>query len=118
MRGIINPDYLRINEARARRWHSGSIHNWTPNDWMTALVGEVGELANILKKLKREEDGIPGNTMTEVELLEAAYTEWADCLAYLALLGQAIGMGANSMDGAVTDKFNEVSERAGFPERI
>lgn len=30
-----------------------SIGDWSLSDWMTALTGEVGEAANIVKKLNR-----------------------------------------------------------------
>lgn len=118
MKNIINPAYLVANLSRANRWHNGSIDEWSPADWMTACVGELGELANVMKKIKRHEDGIAGNTANIEELHEWALIEWVDTLAYLTLLAQRMGWEADDIDRAVTEKFNLVSAGAGFPERI
>jgi len=34
------------------------ISDWSLSDWMTALAGEVGEAANIIKKLNRHRDKV------------------------------------------------------------
>lgn len=75
-------------------------NNWTPADWCTALMGEVGEFANIIKKIRRD-----GSTP---ELRAALTKEAADIFGYLdlACAQQNIDLGE-----AVVSKFNEVSER-------
>lgn len=64
------------------------LEDWSTSDWMTALVGEVGEAANIVKKLNRVRDGIPGNKETPEELLQKLGNELADVFIYLDLLCQ------------------------------
>jgi NTP pyrophosphatase (non-canonical NTP hydrolase) len=84
-------------------------HDWSVNDWMTALVGEVGEAANILKKIRRGDFGeeVPGNQEYFDALLKVR-SELADIQIYLDLLAHNIGIDLGS---AVVDKFNEVSKR-------
>ena len=52
-------EFSQANRARAKRWH-GDIP-WSRADWFVAALGELGESANVAKKLKRAEDGIIGN---------------------------------------------------------
>lgn len=82
--------------------------DWTPNDWMTALAGEVGEAANILKKVRRGD-----STMDESR--EALAKELADAVIYLDLLAFRCGI---HLSGAVMDKWNEVSARIGVDVRL
>lgn len=35
--------------------------DWSTSDWFVAVMGELGEAANVAKKLNRVRDGIPGN---------------------------------------------------------
>ena len=44
------------------------LDSWSLSDWVTALTGEVGEAANVIKKLNRVRDGIRGNEMTPEQL--------------------------------------------------
>lgn len=70
------------------------------------MAGEVGEVCNVIKKMNRERDGMPGSRST-VEDLER---ELADALTYLDLLAQAAGI---DLSGATRRKFNEVSLKLG-----
>lgn len=90
---------------------------WTTSDWMTALVGEVGEAANIVKKLNRIRDGVPGNSpdLTQDSLVRELALELADIFTYLDLLAQSLGI---HMPTAAIEKFNQVSLRIGSPHRI
>jgi NTP pyrophosphatase (non-canonical NTP hydrolase) len=87
------------------------INGWSASDWMTATVGELGEAANIIKKLNRVRDGIPGNTETPEELQRALAKEFADTFCYLDLMATSCGI---DLEEAVIDKFNEVSDRIGY----
>jgi NTP pyrophosphatase (non-canonical NTP hydrolase) len=91
------------------------IGGWSPSDWMTATVGELGEAANVMKKLNRVRDGIPGNKETEAELRAQLAEEIADTYCYLDLLATACGV---SMQEAVIAKFNKVSERIGYKNTL
>lgn len=81
---------------------------WSLNDWMTALTGEVGEIANLLKKVKRGDF-----TLDEVRLELAA--EIADAQTYLDLLAHRADI---DLAAATIMKWNEVSRRVGLPHRI
>jgi NTP pyrophosphatase (non-canonical NTP hydrolase) len=66
------------------------LDSWSTSDWITALVGELGEAANIVKKLNRVRDDIPGNKETKDDLLELLKLELADTYIYLDLLCQSL----------------------------
>lgn len=87
-----------------------ALGSWSLSDWMTATVGELGEAANIAKKLNRVRDGIPGNKETEAELRAALREEIADVFIYLDLLAQSQGF---SLAAAVREKFNKTSKKIG-----
>jgi NTP pyrophosphatase (non-canonical NTP hydrolase) len=109
-------DLLRAaNLARCGRWHPGGVNDWSLSDWTVAMMGEAGEAANVVKKLNRERDEIGGNVDTADELRAKLAHELADTLIYLDLLAAHEGI---DLAQAVADKFNIVSERMGFPERL
>ena len=89
------------------------LENWSANDWMTALVGEVGELANLLKKIRRGVDLTRGMTLTELHA--KCVGELADVQCYLDLLGAKLKI---NLGEAVRAKFNEVSERVGSSVKL
>jgi NTP pyrophosphatase (non-canonical NTP hydrolase) len=78
---------------------------------MTAVAGEVGEAANIVKKLNRVRDGIPGNKETEAELRAGLADEIADAVIYLDLLAQAAGFDLETIRDA---KFDKTSAKIGY----
>jgi len=104
-----------MNRARALRWHPNGIEEWSVSDWAVALAGEVGELCNVVKKLNRVRDAIIGNKETEGELRQALWDEMADVYLYLDLLAQRCGV---DLPLAIRAKFNAVSVKHGFPERL
>lgn len=103
----------KVSRERALRWHQGG--KWSLSDWGVALAGEVGELCNVIKKLNRVRDGLKGNKETPEELSVALWKEAADVYIYLDLLAQAAGF---DLGEAIAKKFNETSEKNGFPERL
>lgn len=105
----------RTNLRRCQRWHPGGITSWSLSDWAVALAGELGEACDVIKKLNRARDGLIGNRMNEEELLAELPKELADIYLYLDLLAQAAGI---DLAAAVRAKFNEVSDRNGFPEKL
>ncbi len=111
------PDTLDLHELRnhnvercTKYFPGDHLKNWTPADWMTALTGEVGELANVLKKLKRGYDLTKG--MDEAALQKEVAKELGDIQCYLDLLAAKLGI---NLATATKDKFNEVSRRVGYP---
>jgi len=105
--------FRAANVARCLKWHPQGIESWSPSDWLTAVTGELGELASLLKMRNRERDGLPGNKFSPTQKQIA--DELADVATYLDLLAEVLGV---DLGRAVAEKFNEVSERVGFPDRI
>lgn len=62
-------------------------------------------------------DGLPGNKFspTDRQVADELADELADVLTYLDLLAATLGV---DLGRAAAQKFNEVSERVGFPDRI
>lgn len=102
--------FSELNRLRSESPHGFNhpLSSWSLSDWMVAFFGEVGEAANVLKKLNRYRDGIPGNNESIEELREKFKKELADAFCYLDLLAQA---GDVDLSQAVVDKFNEVNQR-------
>jgi NTP pyrophosphatase (non-canonical NTP hydrolase) len=103
-----------VNSQRSVRWMAGSP-GWTTLEIAGELAGEVGELANVCKKLRRSEMGVPGNKVSDEELLRQARGEMADVMIVLMLTASKLGI---DLQDAVRDTFNAKSEQMGFPERL
>jgi NTP pyrophosphatase (non-canonical NTP hydrolase) len=82
--------------------------DWKLSAWCNALTGEVGEAANLIKKIERGD-------ITLDEARPALAKELADILTYLDLLAYRANV---NLGGATVAKFNEVSERVGSPIRL
>lgn len=108
-------EFSEINLARCNTWHN--INDWSPSDWLTAVVGELGEAANLIKKLNRLEQNIQQNANSDdrAALLIKIGHEIADTYTYLDLLAQRLGI---SLESVTIEKFNFISEREGLPHRI
>lgn len=106
-------EFRAANVARCIKWHPAGIESWSPSDWLTAVTGELGELASLLKMRNRERDGLPGNKFSPTDKQVA--DEIADVLTYLDLLAAVLHV---DLGAAAVSKFNEVSERVGFPDRL
>lgn len=89
------------------------IDSWSLSDWMTATMGELGEAANVAKKLNRVRDGIPGNSETEGALRQHLAEELADAFTYLDLMCQSQGI---DLGDAVEAKFAKVSKKIGYTD--
>ena len=81
------------------------------SEWFTATMGELGEAANVAKKLNRVRDGIPGNSESPDELQAKLAEELADTFIYLDLIAQSQGI---NLEEAVIEKFNKTSEKIGY----
>lgn len=77
--------------------------DWSPAQWCQAVLGELGEYANIRKKYERGD-------IDESEFKEEAAKELADVVAYLDILAGQLGI---NLGEAVKNKFNIVSKRVG-----
>jgi NTP pyrophosphatase (non-canonical NTP hydrolase) len=87
------------------------IETWTLSDWFTATMGELGEAANVAKKLNRIRDGITGNKETHDELRAKLAGELADTYIYLDLLAQSEGI---DLPKAIRDAFDAKSKQIGY----
>lgn len=106
--------FSKINRMRCEdpTGFGHKLKSWSLSDWMTAAMGELGEAANIAKKLNRVRDGIPGNgDLTEENLRYAFQDEIADVFIYLDLVAQSQGF---DLAEAVRRKFNKTSEKIGY----
>lgn len=105
------------NRSRCERWHPGfPVDGWTGADWATAMAGEAGEACNVVKKIRRADHGAASpRDPARALLLQQLGAELADTVIYLDLLAQHYGL---DLAGHVVAKFNIVSEREGFPERL
>lgn len=91
------------------------LNEWSSSDWMTALVGEVGEAANVVKKLNRVRDGVPGNKLTPDELRDQLRRELGDVFVYLDLMAQSLGF---NIADAAAEVFNAKSKDIGYPVEL
>lgn len=116
---IIFPDSIRrLNRERCDRWHPPTGDDWTLGDWSNAFMGEAGELANVVKKLRRHQSGhaTSYNTPEADELRGRFAEEVADVLLYLDLLAWKAGIEPDHLLGALRSKFNLVSRAQGWDD--
>lgn len=104
--------FNELNWQRAQLWHKDKA--WSLSDWMTATLGELGEAANVVKKLNRIRDGLAGNKegVTEQTLRADLADEIADTFIYLSLFATAANI---NLSEAVVSKYNRTSQRLGMP---
>ncbi len=91
------------------------VDNWSLLEWAGAAAGELGEAANICKKLRQQEQGFGGTWAArdpgrEV-LLKKLGGELGDVLAYLSLLASAAGL---DLGECAARKFDFISEAVGW----
>lgn len=107
-----------VNEQRALRWHKGGLEEWSVNDWLAAMGGEAGEALNAGKKHRRllgnlQQNGdVPANLDAAVDRI---MEELADTVIYADLVAARLG---RQLGPAIIDKFNAISQRENFPERL
>lgn len=82
--------------------------DWALSTWSNAVLGELGEAANLIKKVER------GDISLEDARPELA-KEFADVLTYLDILAFRAGV---LLGQATVEKFNEVSRGVGSPVRL
>ena len=106
--------------ARDRRWLKG--RTWYADRYLLAAVGEIGEIANAIKKLWRIEDGIDNRSAdperqlnSREEVLAYVRKEFGDAFSYLILAAAKYEIDPGE---ALREVFNAKSEQHGFPERL
>lgn len=112
-------DFETLRDANVKRCEQSfhPISDWSACDWMTAACGELGEAANLIKKLRRLDTGGGSEIVSRGQGYESAEQitpmiaqEIADTVIYLDLLAARLGI---DLGDAVREKFNIVSERVG-----
>ncbi len=94
------------------------VNDWSPNEYGLAICEEAGEVAGVLKRVRRLEDGAnrPYNKgVTPEKLKQNLADELGDVIAYAALLCTRCGLDLGTV---VAEKFNEISERVGSQKRL
>ena len=82
--------------------------DWSLGEWCNAVLGELGEAANLIKKVKR------GDVTLDEARTDLA-KEYADVVTYLDILAFQTGV---DLGEATAEKWDEVSARVGVPLRI
>jgi hypothetical protein len=121
---IERPDSLLFEELRAvnvSRCVNGFGHtldSWSVAEWMCAALGELGEAANVARKMLRHRDGVAGNQGEDrdLEVLHAKLRrELADAVIYVDLVAASQGI---DLGAAVRLAFNSKSDEIGAVERL
>lgn len=109
-------DFAVMNRMRCEspNGFNHRMDSWSTSDWFTAILGELGEAANIAKKLNRVRDGIRGNKETEELLRTKLRQELGDTFVYLDLLAQSLGF---TIGDAAMEVFNAKSKELGYVAR-
>lgn len=108
----------QANVTRAMRWHGGGLDEWTVNDLLCAFGGEAGEALNAGKKHRRLLSKIQQHGKVPESLQDAEHAimeELADAVIYADLCAARLGL---SLSDAIIAKFNYISAREGFPDRL
>lgn len=100
------PEFKNKHGAAAHSKPDGS--DWSPAQWLQAVMGELGEYANVRKKFERGD-------LTATEFQSLAADELADVQCYLDILAAQVGV---NLGQATMEKWNRVSERVGCNIRI
>lgn len=77
--------------------------DWSVSEWLEAVTGELGEFANLHKKVRRGD-------LTMDEARADLGRELADVVIYLDILAGRLGL---DLGAVVMSKFNETSRRVG-----
>lgn len=104
--------FEELRQANDARKFAGkafqACSDWNEMDWMVALMGEVGELANLLKKRRRNDE------LTDEQVSEIGQ-ELADIQVYLDILSTHLGY---DLAFETMVKFNRVSQKIGLDIRL
>lgn len=95
------PEFKNKHGEAAHSKPDGS--DWSPAQWLQAIVGELGEYANLRKKFERGD-------VSKDEFDREAADELADVVAYVDILAFQLGI---DLGNAVISKFNRISKRVG-----
>lgn len=104
--GLTFAQLARANDARSKALFPAD--DWSLTDWATAALGELGEAANVIKKIRRGDFALQ-------DARKSLAKELADTVAYLDLLAERANI---DLGQAVAEKWDEISRRRGYPKMI
>lgn len=116
--------FAGLREVNVRRSNAMffPLLEWSPAEWACALANEAGEAAGVCKKLlrgdydqSRSDRFIPDGRAPLDHAREDLAKELADVVTYADLLAARMDI---DLGKAVRDKFDEVSARRGWTERL
>jgi NTP pyrophosphatase (non-canonical NTP hydrolase) len=100
------PHFKNRNGNPAHSTPDGS--DWCLAQWCNAVTGELGEAANIIKKIERGD-------FTLEQSRDSLARELADAVTYIDILAFRAGI---DLGAATAEKWNEVSLRVGYKASI
>lgn len=112
------PEFSRINRERCEsaQGFNQPLSSWSPAEWTNATLGELGEAANLTKKISRHDLSLIGNFKEQDQdkaiLVQRARKELADTIIYGDLAIQALG---GNTSEELREKFNDKSHELGLP---
>ena len=113
-------DLLRAGIKRNECWDG--LEDWTLADWGNAMAGEAGECCNAIKKARRIELGMQNKSDRQIdnygEALDKIRHEAIDTIAYALHVWAEASDGDHDLDSEITEIFNAVSARYGFPVKL
>lgn len=90
------------------------LSDWSLLEWAGAAAGEMGEVANVCKKLLRKQSKVGGKWAErdpeEAALMQDLADEIGDTLAYLSLLASAAGLDLGQCGAEKFDRISDVAE--------
>jgi NTP pyrophosphatase (non-canonical NTP hydrolase) len=82
--------------------------DWSPASWLQAVIGELGEYANLRKKVERGD-------FTLAQVKKKLGSELADVVIYLDLLAAQLGI---DLGEAVMETWNAKADQLNIPMRL
>jgi NTP pyrophosphatase (non-canonical NTP hydrolase) len=101
-------EFSRITRERCEK-DIRPIKSWTALEYCGAAAGELGEMANIVKKIRRGTKKLDAKSRKEVA------HEIADTISYLELVAASLDI---DIEPALIEKFNLVSKKWGSKYRL
>lgn len=108
--------FQAANVLRCGQAFEHGLEDWSLLEWAGAVAGEVGEAANVAKKILRREKGFGGAWARSRDgalddLRAKLADEIGDAQAYLALFAAAADL---NLGECAARKFDRISEEAGW----
>jgi NTP pyrophosphatase (non-canonical NTP hydrolase) len=105
-------DFSKANFARceSEKGFNHPVSDWTSSEWLTACLGELGEVAHVVKTILRQRDNLTEKNLSRDELNKMLAEEIADTIIYLDMLAQSQGI---NIATAIFEKFNKTSNNIG-----